>query len=325
MEQLSLEQFRIDPDDWPSLLSQVNAETRGGYAAFRKTLTPHHSVVWRDLALGYLALAGVLAAVAAIPGIVGGILAACFGAAFVGFVISYIQLFIHEAAHWHIAPTREANDRIANALIAWQVGTSIAAYRKVHFEHHRQLGRDGDEELSYLYPLNSKLLFEMITGIHAVRVFLARSKAPKVATEAASKAPLLRGAMIHFVLLGTLIALGYWQAALAWCGGMAVFFPLFATLRPLLEHRPSASDSRILATDRKSVTRVFDNGVFARIFGGAGFNRHLLHHWEPQVSYTRLAELDAYLSKTSVGSIVDERRTTYAKAFRAILASDRAS
>jgi fatty acid desaturase len=130
---------------------------------------------------------------------------------------------------------------------------------------------------------------------------------------------------VHSLLLLSLLALGAWPAALAWCGGMAIFFPVFATLRPLLEHRPAKGDSKILVSDRASVTRVFDDGLFARVFGGAGFNRHLLHHWEPSISYTRLADLDRYLSSTSIGSIVDERRTTYRQAFLNILASDRAN
>jgi fatty acid desaturase len=319
------ETFTIDPDDWPTLMSQVNADTQGGYAIFRRSLAPHFPTVWKDIALGYMALAAILGVTSLASGIFAGLAAAVVGAVFIGFTIAYLQLFIHEAAHWGLAKDRARSDKLANILIAWHVGTSIAAYRKVHFEHHRHLGRDGDEELSYRYPLSWKLLFEMVTGIHAVRILLMRSKAPKPASQASSKAPLLRGVAVHGALLLSLLALGAWPAALAWCGGMAIFFPVFATLRPLLEHRPAKSDSKILSNDRLSVTRVFDDGLFARIFGGAGFNRHLLHHWEPSISYTRLADLDHYLSATSIGSIVDERRTTYRQAFFNILASDRAN
>lgn len=324
MMRLAPQEFRIDADDWPTLMSQVNAETQGHYGHFRRTLTPQYGTVWRDIALGYAGLAAILTVCGLVSGIIAGLAAAVIGAVFIGFMIAYLQLFIHEAAHWGLAKNRARNDSLANAFIAWHVGTSIAAYRKVHFEHHRHLGRDGDEELSYLYPLRAKLLFEMVTGIHAGRIFLMRSKAPKLAAQSGSKLPLLRGVAVHGALLIMLLALGAWPAALAWCGGMAIFFPVFATLRPLLEHRPALSDSKILTSDRSSVTRVFGDGIFARLFGGAGFNRHLLHHWEPGVSYTRLGDLDRYLSSTSVGSIVDERRTTYGRAFRTILASDRA-
>ena len=102
---------------------------------------------------------------------------------------------------------------------------------------------------------------------------------------------------------------------------MAIVYPLLATLRPLLEHRPVAADA-LRPGANAAVTRLFADGPVARVFGGAGFSRHLLHHWEPQVSYTRLAELDAYLAATSLGPILDARRTTYVQAFREILAND---
>ena len=317
------ETYKLDPDDWPKLMSQVNAETQGGYSQFRRSLTPHYPTVWKDIALGYVALACVLGMTGLVSGVISGLIAAVVGAISLGFIIAYLQLFIHEAAHWGLAKNRGRSDKIADILIAWHVGTSIAAYRKVHFEHHRHLGREADEETSYRFPLSWKLMFEMVTGIHAVRILLMRNKKPKTNSQPSSKAPLLRGVAVHSLLLLSMLAFGAWPAALAWCGGMAIFFPVFATLRPLLEHRPAKSDSKILVSDRASVTRVFDDGLFARVFGAAGFNRHLLHHWEPSISYTRLAELDRYLSATSIGSIVDERRTTYRQAFLNILASDR--
>ena len=54
---------------------------------------------------------------------------------------------------------------------------------------------------------------------------------------------------------------------------------MFATLRQLLEHRPAPGQIAGAA-----VTRMFGTDLFSRTFGGAGFNRHLLHHIEPQVS-----------------------------------------
>jgi fatty acid desaturase len=325
METISPARWQTDADHWPPLLARVNAETVNGYAKFRRTLTPDFATVWRDIALGYFALCGVLVMVAQAPGFIGGIAAAVAGAVAIGFLIAFLQLFIHEAAHYNLAADRTRSDALANLLIAWQVGTTIAAYRRVHFEHHRHLGHHNDGERSYVHKLTWRFLFEMISGVHAFRVFLDRAKAPAAKGDIAPKslAPLVRGASIHLVILIALLALGAWPAALAWIGGMAVFFPLFATLRPLLEHRPTASDERLLTGPREAVTRMFDDGFFARIFGGAGFNRHLLHHWEPQVSYTRLGDLDDYLSRTSIGMIVEARRTTYLRAFLDILAHDR--
>ncbi len=327
MEHVAPETFRIDADHWPSILSRLTVETANDYGRFRRSLTADYAIVWRDLALGYGALAVIVALVALVPGVIGGLAAAVCGAVAIGIAIAYLQLFIHEAAHWNLAADRARSDRIADALISWQVGTSIAAYRRVHFDHHRHLGHHDDGERSYTHALSWRLIVEMLTGIHAMRIFLVRAQQAPAAGSGAqapdkSIRPLLRGVVVHGVLLIGMLCAGAWASALAWIGGMAIVFPLLATLRPLLEHRPAASDSNVLSGPRHAVTRIFDDGVLARIFGGAGFNRHLLHHWEPQVSYTRLADLDHYLARTSVGTIIDARRTTYLQAFRDILASD---
>lgn len=297
---------------------RLRAETGSGYAAFRKSLTPHFGRVWLDLALGYLALAGVLVAVGQVSGILTGLAAATLGAVVVGYLVAYLQLFIHEAAHGNLASTRAANDRIADWLICWQVGTSIAAYRANHGEHHRHLGRDGDTEISYRNALTPAFIASMLTGLHAVRVFTQRKTSGRAA--AADREPLLRGVAVHAVVLTVLLMLGAWPAALAWCGGIAVAFPFFATLRQLLEHRPTST----MLDEGDAVTRLFGDSLLARTFGGAGFNRHLLHHLEPQVSYTRLEELEDYLMMTSLRPYLDARRSTYLDTFAELLNERRA-
>jgi len=60
---------------------------------------------------------------------------------------------------------------------------------------------------------------------------------------------------------------------------------------------------------------MFGRGPFSSIFGGAGFNRHLLHHWEPSVSYTNLPALEAYLLDTEAAPLIEMRRSSYFKTF----------
>jgi fatty acid desaturase len=316
-----------EPADLYGLRHRIDLETGGGYRAFRRALRPDYRRVKRDLALGYGALALVLAgaAAAAAQGPVMGPLAALLAGVLVGYLVAYLQLFIHEAAHYNLAAERRHNDRLADSLICWQVGTCIAAYRKTHAEHHRSLGRAADTETSYARPLTLGFVAQMVTGIHALRVFLGRSPAdPASRAGRPSRLPLLRGAAAHLLILGLLGVAGAWWAALAWLIGMGVFFPLFATLRQLLEHRPDRGLADAAEGDGAgAVTRLFDDGLFARSFGGAGFNRHLLHHLEPQISYTRLAELETYLMGTSARAALDARRATYWSAFRALWADDR--
>lgn len=313
------------PADLFDLRRRIDLETANAYRAFRRSLTADFTKVRRDITTGYAALLVLLIVVAAVKGAVPGLVAAAFGAVGIGYCIAYLQLFIHEAAHYNLAADRPANDRMANVLICWQVGTSIAAYRATHAAHHRHLGQTGDTEISYTRPLTFGFVLAMVTGVHALHVFLGRGKhdAPAAASQG-TRMPLVRGAVIHVALIAFFLAIGAWPAALAWVAGMGIAFPFFATMRQLLEHRPSAVDRDFAEGEgRGAVTRLFDNGLFARTFGGAGFNRHLLHHLEPQISYTRLGELETFLMNTSACTALEARRSTYFTAFRELWAHDR--
>ncbi|HEX6071607.1 MAG TPA: fatty acid desaturase [Sphingomicrobium sp.] len=299
----------FDPEDLHGLRSRIDAETVGEYAAFRNGLTADYAKIRRDLASGYAALAATVAGV----GIIGPI-AVPIGAMLIGFFIAFVQLFIHEAAHYGLAADRRTNDRIANRLICWQVGTDIASYRATHWEHHRSLGTSKDTEVSYRNSLNPGFVAAMLIGIHALRVFVSRKEGPAKGKKLKLR-PLLVGLAAHFCLIVGLVLLGCWQAAVAWLAGMSIFFPFFATLRQLLEHRPTDGSEG-------AVTRLFGDDMFSRTFGGAGFNRHMLHHLEPQVSYTRLVELEKYLMATSASAELNARRCSYWSAFVAIVRSD---
>ena len=315
MFQARLQAAPFDPEDLTGLRARIDAETGGAYGRFRKGLAPDYGVVRTDLAIGYAGLAAAVVATGLL-----GYPAIPLGAAAIGFSIAYLQLFIHEAAHFGLAADRAANDRLANRLICWQVGTEIASYRETHWEHHRSLGGPKDTEVSYRNRLSPGFLLAMLTGVHALRVFRSRKQAPGAGRRrrASRLQPLLTGVAVHGAILATLVLAGWLPAALAWIGGMAVCFPFFATLRQLLEHRPADDDGGATA-----VTRLFGDGLFARAFGGAGFNRHLLHHLEPQVSYTRLADLEDFLMATSARAELDARRSSYWNAFEALVRSDR--
>jgi fatty acid desaturase len=313
MYQSRLDAAPFDPEDIHGLRSRIAAETLGEYLRFRKELAPDFAKVKGDIAGGYVALVAIIAGVW-----LGGLAAVPFGAILIGYTVAYLQLFIHEAAHFGLAADRDVNDRFANRLICWQVGTDIASYRETHWQHHRALGAPEDTEVSYRNRLSLRFLASMVTGFHAIRVFLSRETAGKPRGGRGLPRPLLIGVGAHLLILTVLTLFVSWTCALAWVGGMGVFFPFFATLRQLLEHRPMVSQE-----DRGAVTRIFGSGFFSSTFGAAGFNRHMLHHLEPQVHYTRLGDLEDYLMKTSACDEIGSRRTTYWRAFQALIASDR--
>lgn len=301
------------------LRQRLMAESRGEYLRFLDGLTPRYGRTWLSVLLGYGFLALVVFLAGRPAAGAGQIVAALLGAIAVGYGIAFLQLFLHEAAHYQLARDRRLNDRLCDALISWQAGTSIGRYRPIHFAHHRHLGTTADTENSYFRPLNVRLIVETLTGIHALRILLNRNhrlaRLPASDAGAAPQVvPALRGVLLHALACAGAYAWSGWPGLAAWVLGVGSFFPLFATIRQLLEHRAPDADP---ATDyalrnHGAMTRMFGRGPVASTLGGAGFNRHLLHHWEPQVPCTRLAELERYLAGTSAAPIMAARRSTYA-------------
>lgn len=319
--------------DFNRLRAALQGELGGRYRECLQHLNPKFGEVWRDMAFGYaMIVAGCAAAILLAhqgwPGEVG---AFALLAVLVGYWVAYLQLFIHEASHYNIAATRRANDLLGDLLIGWMVGTTMRKYRDVHFQHHRALGTTADSEHTYFFALDPRFIVKGLTGWRAVEVLLSRGNLHDATREAKGgpaanfrdRAVLFGGIVAHAAIVVALYRLGGWGPALGWIAGIGAIFPFLGALRQLLEHRSEQADP---TTDYRLVahgacSRMFGTGPLASTFGGAGFNRHLLHHWEPQVSYTRLAELENMLAPTSLGPIIEARRTTYGQAFRRLYRS----
>jgi fatty acid desaturase len=297
------------------------------YGEVRKALTPRWEMVWRDLIFGWVALALVILAVIGLshrwPVLAS--VSAAIGAVLVGFTLAYITLFLHEAAHRNLHPDQRWNDVLCNVFVGGIVGIEVRSYREIHWDHHRYFGDLMDSEISYRDPLNLRFIVESLFGIRAAKVMLLRrAKLQSMDTQKVAKTGsksrlylLLCGLAFNLALLGILAYLREWAAGFSWIFGILVFFPFFGALRQLLEHRgelPEAASSRAEAI-HLATNRIFGDGPIASTLGGAGFNRHLLHHWDPQVSYTRLRDLEDFLLETQAGPYLRERRTTYLRTF----------
>ena len=127
--------------------------------------------------------------------------------------------------------------------------------------------------------------------------------------------------VIHLAIAAGLWALGSPAAALAWVFGVAFAAPFFIGLRQVLEHRAedARADIDYTVVDQGAVTRLFGDGPVASTLGSAGFNRHALHHWDPNVSYTRLRDVERYLLRTPAAPAIRERQTTYSETFLRLL------
>ncbi len=317
-------------NDFNTLRARLLQETGGGYKTFLQGLKPDYKKVWRDISFGYLVLALTLFVVQLNSNPLWLACAIPLGAVSVGYWVAYIQLFIHEAAHYNLWKTRSGNDVLCNLLISWQIGTSIRDYRAIHFTHHRNLGEPDDSEISYFNALTNKFIFEMLTGLYALKT-LARRDAVIPGSEGGnipvkSHTPLITGIAIHAALILALVVFGAWPSAVAWILGMAIFFPFWGALRQILEHRSLEIDpaTDFSAIPHGAVTRIFGLDFFSRTFGGAGFNRHLLHHWEPQIPCTRLGDYETYLLATSAAPLIQSRRANYVAIFKDLYRHDNA-
>jgi fatty acid desaturase len=297
------------------------------YGQLRKA--PRWGIVWRDLTLGWIAFALIIIATIAAShrspflALVAGVVAAVL----VGFTIAYFMLFLHEAAHCNIHPDRWWNDLLCNVFVSGIIGMDVQSYRQIHWDHHRYFGGPMDSEISYRDPLNLRFLVELLIGVRALKVVLMRGKKlrstdaekPKKTRLKTARSVLLGGMVFNGALLSVLFYFHEWAAMVGWIGGVLVFYPFFGALRQLLEHRgelPVPAEAKIPAKERIEVVcyatnRLFGDGVLASTFGAAGFNRHLLHHWDPQISYTRLRELENFLLDTEAAPYLRERQTTY--------------
>jgi fatty acid desaturase len=299
---------------------------------FRRGLVLRVGRVWLDIAGGYLGMFAAVVATAwlgrAYPSYWP--FSVALGALGIGYCMAFIQLFFHEAVHFNIASRRPLNDLLANVFIGSWIGTSVKAYRVVHFEHHRHLGTTADTERSYFEALNATFVFEALTGLKLVRVVLARGKlvAKKPSGAPNQERPakvvmLLVGLSINMAIMAGAALTRDWAVLLAWPLGMLVVHPAINAIRQNLEHRSFDARSALDygRVDHGVMTRSFGAGPFASTFGGAGFNRHILHHWDPQLSYTRFAEMETFLLQTEAAEALQSVSTTYARAFFQLLKS----
>lgn len=323
----------------PEQLSLV-ADDGTAWREFRKTLAPRYGMVWREIGMIHAAIWSGLAAVCVadvkLP-IVQSALVVPLAAAWIGFWLHALLNFGHESAHDNLASNRIWSDRLANWFIWPLYGQSAAQYRRVHWQHHLHLGDPHDTEVSYHHCLSPSFLLKTLTGLHLVAAFarhlgaMGRASAnsdndvthPK--RSVSELWPIGRSAGIHASLVVGATWAGCWMTALTWCVAVVIVFPFLTAIRQIVEHRriDADCDRDFTAETHGPVNRLFGTGFISRSFGAAGFNRHLLHHWDPRISYTRFDEMESFLLRTAMRPELDSRRTTYWTVIRELLRSAR--
>ena len=294
------------------------------YATFRKNLKPAYRKAIRDILKGHCFLLLALTTITLL--IKSGLFTTImiFPAALViGYILAYLHLFIHAAAHYNLHPVKHINDRISDYAIGVFFGIQQKKYRRIHWMHHAKLGTKDDTEHSYFSELNIAFLVKCITGIHTISVIISRQKGNHLSAKSKSSiiAFGLWSLLFHLSLLSILFLLGGWELLISWLTGLVVVFPSLATIRQVLEHRDlhASRTTNYRETDHGKVSRLFGKGIIDSSFGAAGFNRHLLHHWDPGVSYTSLPDIEDYLLNCpETSDILKESKTSYWKTFIAL-------
>lgn len=305
---------------------EVTDSSDTSYTVFRNSLKPRYSAVAFDIIKGYFFLLLIAGAIIFLDYHSSWWIIILAGSFFIGYVAAYLALFIHEAGHFNIHSDKKKNDRLATIFLCLPFGLSLKSYRKIHWQHHVHLGTPQDAEVSYFHALTKLFVLETLTGIHLLRTMMRKEGNDILTKEQVkqSRMMLLAGAFLHLIILTAALITGNWPFAIAWILGFGIFFPFFATIRQILEHRDELAHH---ATDfykqpHGKVSRLFVHTVLNSSFGSAGFTRHMIHHWDPLISYTRLKDIEAFLSTSEkTAPIIKASKTTYTSTLKKLLAA----
>ncbi len=320
----------------PRLLGCTNGEGVA-WREYRRGLTPRYWLAWRDVALCYAMALGAFAAHVALDAALGsaiGLLTAPVFALWIGYWLHALWLSGHEAGHYHLARDRRLNDRLADLLVWPLFANTTARYRSNHWNHHRHLGDPQDSEISYHNCLSPWFLFKAATGIYLIGFFArnlaGRAGGPQPGRRGVSPGvgqvvlPMLAvTVLLHLAFVVPPLWYGYTGAACAWLAGILLVVPFLGSVRQVLEHRAADArcDSDFGTLEHGPVNRMFSGGIPTQYFGAAGFDRHLLHHWDPDISYTRFDDMEAFLRDSSLADRVEECRTSYLGTLRQLCAT----
>ncbi len=298
------------------------------YTLFRNSLHPRYSAVVFDILKGYFFLLLTACAIIfldyhfhsfwwiIVPA----------GSFLIGYIAAYLALFIHEAGHFNIHPDKKKNDRLATIFLCLPFGLSLKSYRKIHWQHHVHLGTPQDAEVSYFHALTKLFVVETLTGIHLLRTMMRKEGNDVLTKEQLnqSRMMLVAGAFLHLIILTAAFLTNNWPFATAWILGFGLFFPFFATIRQILEHRDELANhsTDFYKQPHGKISRLFVHTILNSSFGSAGFTRHMIHHWDPLISYTRLKDIEAFLSKSEKTTlIIKASKTTYTSTLKKLLAA----
>ena len=248
----------------------------------------------------------------------------------ISFWKSAYKIHFHEAAHFNLSGNKKINDLIANIFFAPFTGMWIKDYRQSHWKHHKFLGTFEDTEISYQKPITAKEFIKKLTGIYLLLTVLRyfhnfNLNKSSLTTKKNSNYSFIQSiALLLFtqaVIILLLLQYTSTLSAVSWFASVFFIDPLLSGIRQTLEHRSVNASKNIDYSKHVHgpINKIFGSGFFSKYFGGAGFNKHLLHHFDPSISYTEFNKLETFLLDTSLKDVIKKNTSTYFKTFKEII------
>ena len=309
-------------------LRRLASPKSGTWFDFRRSLSPNYALAWFELAFSIVLMtagfAGHLALVIRYGDLVGLETGVLF-TTWIGFWLNSVLTFGHEAAHYNMSSDKNRNDALSDWTIWLFFPQSTKSYRRSHWQHHLHLGDHEDTEISYQNCLSPWFLAKAVSGIYLVSIivryfFRKRTSVqwqPAETAQSIGFVPILRAVATHSVFISIALWIHAYSTAVIWLVAVIFVFPFFTSVRQILEHRSATSGCEIDFTKKLHgpVNRLFGMDPFSRFFGAAGFNRHLLHHWDPTVSYTCFDQMQSFLKETELKPRLESATSTYFSTF----------
>jgi fatty acid desaturase len=238
---------------------------------------------------------------------------------------------VHEGAHYLLSRSRKFNDTFCNFLAGWFILCDVDQYRITHIEHHRNLGSEFDPENAHMEKLDLTWLVSLISGFNTVRRISVRKQIrSNLGSRATGKprhlvVPFL-GLLLHSLILLFVYNILSFQTLVVWLFSTFFLTPALGILRNLLEHKyvesvDSAIWYQILGREKpadavlKVTTRTFTKSLLSRLYGSMGFTRHLLHHWDPSISFSNLGKVHKFLLETPLEANLRKVDSTFSSTF----------
>jgi fatty acid desaturase len=227
-----------------------------------------------------------------------------------------LLLIIHEGAHMHFAKNTVLNDFLTNLLAGIFLGTEVATYRKIHTLHHRNIGNSGDPENSYENEFDFSWLLTVLSGLYTIKTFRKRQNKTRSWSQFIISVLTI---FLHSAIAGLLITNEKFTLFIVWFASWFIFMPGLAASRNLIEHRFLESSMHLeiettLVGFPNVTSKLFTLRRSSKIFGAMGFDRHLIHHWDPSISARNLAEVHKFLLTTQLSQMLIDIPTTYTSA-----------